>query len=40
MQITKFRAVADKKSVINIGTTVYNKLSKFLKETDDCKAFK
>jgi hypothetical protein len=29
-----------KKSVINMGTKVYNKLPKFLKETDDYKAFK
>jgi len=40
MQITKFRAVADKKTVINMGTKVYNNLPKFLKETDDYKAFK
>ena len=29
-----------KKSVINMGTEVYNNLSKFLKEMDDYKAFK
>jgi hypothetical protein len=29
-----------KKSVINLGTKVYNKLPKFLKEVDDYKAFK
>ena len=40
MQITKFRAVADKKTVINMGTKVYNNLPKFLKEIDDYKAFK
>jgi hypothetical protein len=28
-----------KKSVINIGTKVYNDLPKFLKEIDDSKAF-
>ena len=29
-----------KKSVINMGTKVYNNLPKYLKETDDYKAFK
>ena len=29
-----------KKSVINMGTKVYNKLPIFLKEIDDYKAFK
>jgi uncharacterized protein with ATP-grasp and redox domains len=29
-----------KKSVINMGTKVHNNLPKFLKETDDYKAFK
>jgi len=29
-----------KKSVINMGTNVYNNLLKFLKEIDDYKAFK
>jgi len=29
-----------KKSVINMGTNVYNNLPKFLKEIDDYKAFK
>jgi hypothetical protein len=29
-----------KKSVINMGTKVYNNLPKFLKEIDDYKAFK
>jgi hypothetical protein len=30
----------DKKSVINIGTKMYNNLPKFLKEIDDDKIFK
>ena len=29
-----------KKSVINMGTKVYNNLPRFLKETDDYRAFK
>jgi hypothetical protein len=29
-----------KKSVINMGTKVYNKLPKYLKEMDDYQAFK
>jgi hypothetical protein len=29
-----------KKSVINMGTTIYNNLPKYLKETDNYKAFK
>jgi hypothetical protein len=29
-----------KKSVTNMGTKIYNNLPKFLKETDDYKAFK
>ena len=29
-----------KKSVINMGTKMYNNLPKFLKEIDDYKAFK
>ena len=29
-----------KQSVVNMGTNVYNNLSKFLKEIDDYKAFK
>jgi hypothetical protein len=40
MQITKFRAVADKKSVINMGPILYKNLPKFIKEINDFKAFK
>jgi hypothetical protein len=40
MQFTKFRAVADKKSVINMGTKVYNYLPKFLKQIENYNAFK
>jgi len=29
-----------KKSVINMGTKVYNDLPGFIKEIDDCEAFK
>ena len=29
-----------KKSVINMGSKIYNKMPGFIKEIDDCKAFK